>query len=244
MRSFIVAVLSALAFMPMQAYAQEEEAVELQGALMNLHGVLTFPQAEFGEKLDRVGAGFGLDLGYAPPWLPVAAGVSGNMSWYSSETTDVYVDTDRYRGWMPLGADGKLFTVYIFARLQPHTGVFRPFVEGLTGLNILWMDSSVEDDEYKDLGFSGANDLTDVGLGYGAGGGLEFRVYSGANNSDQYSEAYVSLRVRYLYGSRMEYLQAEAISFDEEGKPFVRSEDRMRSDIEMLQVMVGITGRL
>lgn len=243
MRSLIAAALCAVVLMSMPVSAQEGESSGLQGGLVNLHGVLTFPRGAFEKNLDRVGAGFGLEFGYAPTTLPLAAGLSGNFSWYDGKSTNVYVNTQNYKGRLPLDVSGKMMTLYLFLRLQPHTGVFQPFAEGLGGLNILWMNSSVEE-SYEEKGFSGENVLTDAGFGYGAGGGLEFRVYRGPNNSGQYTEAYISLRLRYLYGGKMEYLQAEAVSFDGNGKPFVRPEDRMSSEIEMMQIMVGITGRL
>ena len=242
MRTLIASALCAVVFAASPLLAQDETAPEMSGGLVNLHGVITLPRGVFAEQLDKIAGGVGLDLAYAPAELPVVAGLSGNLSWYDGITDQVYVTMNRFSGWMPLSASGKLLTIYLVARMQPHTGVFRPFAELLGGLNVLWMDSSV-DEEYQELGFSGDNILTDAGLAYGAGGGIEFRVYRGRNSSRQFGEVYVSLRARYIYGAELEYLQADAVSFDENGKPYVRSEDRMRSDIEMMQIMAGLTLR-
>lgn len=239
--AFVIGTLF-LSSAPLLAQDEPTPEPELVGGLVNLHAVLTFPQGVFAEQLDKVAGGLGMDLGYAPPHLPVVAGLTGNLSWYDGSSDDVFVVTDRYTGWMPLSASGKLLTLYLFARMQPETGPFRPYAEVLGGLNVLWMDSSV-DDEFSEMGFSGDNILTDASLGYGGGGGIEYLILSEHSDGRQYAEGFINLRVRYLFGGRMEYLKADAVRFDEEGKPFVRSEDRMRSDIEMLQVMVGLTVR-
>lgn len=243
MRHFIAFIIGTVFLSSVPLHAQEEPEPSMHGGLVNLHAVLTFPQGVFAEQLDKIAGGLGMDLAYAPLQLPVVAGLTGNLSWYDGSSEDVYVSTNRYTGWMPLSASGKLLTLYFFARMQPETGPFRPYAEVLGGLNVLWMDSSV-DEEFQEMGFSGDNILTDAGLGYGAGGGIEYLVFREHSEGYQYVEGYVSLRVRYLFGGRMEYLKADAVSFSEDGTPFVRSEDRMRSDIEMLQVMVGFTIRL
>lgn len=243
MRHLMVLVLLA-AFAVTDLVAQEEGSKKLQGGLLSLHGILTYPRSAFAEKYDHVGLGGGLDLGWAPTTLPVVAGFSGNFSYFSSTTMHVPVVLSGSRTTVDVDAVSKLATLNLFARLQPHTGAFRPFIEGLLGLFILWADFSV-DERYENSGLRGESVLSDASFGYGAGGGMEFRVYTGTEgNTGGPAEAYISARVRYLYGGEMEYLHEETITFDSKGEPHVLPENVMKSDIEMMQVLIGITARL
>ena len=47
-------------------------------------------------------------------------------------------------------ATNRIVTTHLFLRVQPQDGDFRPFFEGLLGMNILWTSSTVDDDELEE----------------------------------------------------------------------------------------------
>ncbi len=241
---YVIVLLLLVVFSVTHVHAQEEEEHELLSGLFSLDGMLLYPRGAFAENLTKVGLGLSADLGYAPQRLPLAMGLTGSYAFYGSTSMDVPVSglgSTRYVG---MTATNRIVTLNLFLRVQPEDGAFRPFFEGLVGMHILWTSSSVDDEEDEDLGFSGDTFLSDAAFSYGAGGGIDFRVYSGAGTNGSYGELYVSARVRYLYGGEAEYLDDESISFDSNRAPRVLPEDKMKSGTDMMQVLVGITVRL
>lgn len=223
--------------------AQQHDESESQGGMLGLHAILAFPSGAFAEHFEHVGLGGGLDLAYAPPSLPVAAGLSMNLSWFAMSTSNIVVEHDRYDGHVDIEIASKLATLNLFARLQPHTGPFRPFVEGLAGLFILWTDCSV-DESYEQYGLHGNNAINDATFGFGASGGIEYLIGRGlAKTSEGSGDAYVSVRIRYFAGGELEYINGDRITFNREGEPIVAPEDVLKSKLEILQIIIGLTAR-
>jgi hypothetical protein len=241
---YVIVLLLLVAVSVARLHAQEDGAYELQGGLFSLDGMLLFPRGAFAENLDKAGLGLSLDLGYAPQRLPLAMGLTGSYAFYESTPMDVPVTHLGSTRYVDMTATNRIVTLNLFFRIQPEDGAFRPFFEGLVGMHILWTSSTVDDDEDEELGFSGDTFLSDAAFSYGGGGGIDLRVYTGANTNGSYGELYISARVRYLYGGEAEYLDGDSISFDSNGAPRILPEDKMKSGTDMMQILVGITMRL
>ena len=85
---------------------------------------------------------------------------------------------------------------------------------------------------------------SDVAFSYGAGGGLQFRVYEGATATPGHGIAvFVDLKARYLYGGKAKYFDEESITFDGNGAPVLLESNALESHTDMLQTMIGVTVR-
>ncbi|MDT8323041.1 MAG: hypothetical protein RRA94_02930 [Bacteroidota bacterium] len=245
MRTTFVLVLCLVAvssITPTHVQAQEFRLGQFQGGL---HFMLAFPQGEFEENTDQVGVGLNLDLGYVIPDMPVVAGAAFGFATYGSETFNVPFSSTVQLVNVDLTTSNNLAIGHLFLRVQPQSGIFRPYFEGLLGFNYLWTESSVEDERYEDSQIAGSTNLDDFAFSYGAGGGLMFRVYRGETEQPgQGIEVLVDLKARYLYGGEAKYFDKESITEDENGAPVLLEENALQSETDMLNFSIGVVVRI
>ncbi len=223
--------------------AQENEYTIGQGQA-GLDFMLTFPQGEFKENSDKIAYGLGLEGAYVFPSLPIAAGLSGTVATYGNRTFNVPFSGTVQLVNVELSTSNNIATGHLFLRVQPQDGMFRPYFEGLLGLNVFWTESSVKDERYEDKDIAGSTNLSDVAFSYGGGGGLQFRVYEGATDTPGQGIAlFVDLKVRYLLGGKAKYFDEESITFDGNGAPVLLESNALESHTDMLQTMIGVAVR-
>jgi hypothetical protein len=242
MRHTIILLL--LLVLPASSMFAQEETYSIGQGQGGLNFLLTFPQGEFKENSDDVGYGLGFDLGYVIPRLPLSVGLAGGFSIYGSREFRVPFAGTGNLVHVNLTTHNNLATGHAFLRMQPQDGMFRPYVEGLLGLNVLWTESEVKDERYEDRDFAGSTNLSDVAFSYGAGGGLMFRVYRGETDQPGAGvEVFVDLKARYLYGGKAKYFNEKSITFDANGAPMLHESNALESTTDMLQTMLGVAVR-
>jgi len=171
---------------------------------------LGYPQGEFKRNLDNTGIGGSALFLYRLPRSPVSVGVSFGVMVYGSEVReepfsstvpDVYVDV-KTRNYILLG--------HFVARFQPFEGYFRPYVDGLFGLNYIWTETGVYDQSgYEDDRIARTVNLSDTTLSYGIGGGVMIQVVDVRSRHPW--GVYVDLGIRYLKGGNAEYMREGSI---------------------------------
>ena len=235
--SFLAALLFLLTAPGLQA--QDYTIGPFQGAL---DFMVTTPQGEFKDNTDEIGFGLNVDLGYVIPRLPLVTGLSFGYASYGSQTFKtqfvplVTVDVTTTNN-LALG--------HAFLRVQPQSGVLRPYFEGLVGFHYLWTESTVEDERYENSEIAGSTNLDDIAFSYGAGGGLMFCVYSGETEKEgEGVEVLIDLKARYLFGGEAKYFDESSISEGANGEPVLREEDALQSTTDMLNFSIGVAVRI
>jgi len=102
------------------------------------------PQAEFKDNLERWGYGGEGYFLYRLPESPVYVGLSAGLLVYGSESW-----TEEFSPTFPeilvdVRTRNYILQAHFVLRVQP-AGDFRPYVEGLFGLNHLWTETSLRD---------------------------------------------------------------------------------------------------
>jgi len=151
-----------------QSQSSEADPVVSQGGLSYSTAL---PTGEFDDALGRTSQGIDLYLGTKVGSLPLYLGVDFDLGQYGSEQRTVDF----------LGVDGTfetqsfLYQPHLSARYQRTGGIFRPFVEGLVGANILatsttWTDFGTTVEAPQDV------DETSAAFSAGVGLGLDIRI--------------------------------------------------------------------
>jgi hypothetical protein len=203
--------------------------------------MLGFPQGEFKNNLDAVGGAAELEALYCPMTNPFSFGLELGYLNYGSETRrepfsstipDVQVD---------VSTTNNIVLGHFLLRAQRKTGMFRPYLDGIVGINYLYTRTSVDnidDPDFKEV--TSSTNLDDVVFCYGGGGGLMIKVYSGpeALNEDKnpLSAVLIDFRVRYLAGGLGEYLKEGSVR--REGERVIYDINKSRTDLLTFQLGV------
>ncbi|MBI5647258.1 MAG: hypothetical protein HY962_10035 [Ignavibacteriae bacterium] len=239
-----LAAIVALA-QPAHLLAQEEERPT--GVTAGLHLQLVFPRGDFEKKVDNLGFGANIDLGYSFPGLPVTVGLEGGYVVYGSKTYKT-----QFSEFVPVSvevtATNSIVPLHLFCRLQPHYGDFRPYAEGLLGMNVLTTSSSVRNLN-TDEEIAGDTKHSDVAFSYGAGGGVMVRVWSGtapdqSSGRNHPMEVFVDARVRYLYGGTAKYYTDNAVYQLPNGAVKFDDSKLTSSKTDYITAMLGVVVRL
>ena len=241
MKAIPLFLFFALLAVPADAFAQEFRIGQFQGGLQFL---VAAPRGEFRENTDDIGYGLTLDLGYVIPRMPVVVGGTFGFATYGSRTFRVPLSQTVQLVNVELENSNNFALGHLFLRFQPQTGVFRPYFEGLVGMNYFWTESTVEDERYENSEFAGSVNLSDVAFSYGAGGGVMFCVYRGeTDDPGRGVEVFIDARVRYLVGGEAEYFDEDSIVFDNQGVPQLYEENAKISETDMLAFGLGVSVR-
>lgn len=241
-RTFFAGLLSLSLFSFAQtAMAQEDFTIgQFQGGIDFMLG---FPQGEFKDNVDALGFGLNLDLGYVIPKMPLVAGVSVGVATYGSNTFRVPFNSQIQTVFVEMTTSNNIAFTHLFLRFQPQMGTFRPYFEGLLGLNFLWTDSTVKDERYEDKEIAGSTNLSDVAFSYGGGGGIMFLVHRGETNQPGKGvEVLIDLKLRYLYGGEAKYFTKNSIK---EINNVIVLDERYadKSMTDMILGMIGVSVR-
>mgnify|MGYP002725623012 CR=1 FL=1 len=191
--------MKALIIFALIALASTAPALEQEGGARL---VLGEPDGDFGAAVD--GLGFGIDLHYGvrpQPSLTFGVGLHGMI--YGSETTTYN---------MPLVEDFELNTsnnlagTYLFVQWRPLEGAIQPYVEGRVGVNYLWTESKLQDEDWwDDDEVARETNYDDFATFWGGGGGLLIRLSEGDRASGK-PGVFLDWKVSYVNGSEAEYL--------------------------------------
>lgn len=176
---------------------------------------MAFPQADFKDNIDRLGYGGSGYILYHLPESPFYVGVSAGLLIYGSERWSEPFSSTFPEVLVDARTQNYIFLAHLVFRIQPQ-GDFRPYVEGLFGLNYLWTVTSLHDaGSWGDEEFASAVNFSDSALSYGAGVGTQFTVLKALRRSGERAFSMdVEVGARYLTGGRAEYLKEGSIFRD------------------------------
>jgi len=197
--------------------------------------VLGLPSGEFGDAVD--GEGFGIDLHYglrAQPSLTFGAGLHAMI--YGSETTTLSLplveDFD-------LNTSNNLAGMFLFAQWLPLTGAVQPYVEARIGINYLWTESKLEDEDWwDDDQVARETNYDDFANYWGGGGGLLIRLSEG-NRFEKKPGVFLDMKISYVNGSEAEYLTEGDITIVDDAPVYDVSESE--TDLTTYQLGVVLT---
>lgn len=228
MRSILVAACAIL-LMTQSAAAQSWQA--------GLDFLIGSPQGEFKKNVDKIGFGLTGNVGYAPEGTPVMLGLEfGFMNYgsmdrrepFSTTIPDVFVD---------VSTTNNFVAGHVLVRIQPNTGVFRPYLQGMAGYNYLFTETKIENINVPGQEVASSNNLSDGAFSYGGGAGLMFLVYSPDDGS--ISDVFVDLGVRYSFGGEAEYMKEGSVR-NVDGRVVY---DILKSKTDLLIFQIGASVR-
>lgn len=186
---------------------------------LGLHGHAGIPVGEFGDTLSNAGFGMSAMIGYSIGEAPVVIGLEGGFM--------IYGIKDRTEPWsntipdvrVKVQTTNSIAFGHLLLRLQPQTGVVRPYLDGLAGFNYLSTTTSVNNEGNAEETIASSTNQDDAVFSYGAGGGVMFRVHSDdgvtRNDDDEESdgpaEILIDLGGRYMWGGEADYLTENSI---------------------------------
>ncbi len=231
------------------------DSVPAVSGQVNLRGTVGIPRGGLRNNISGVG---GRLHGYIGGWIgrrPLLVGLDLGILNYGRTTDQVpFSRTVGPRVPVEVSTNNNVVETHLSLRLQPRTGRFRPYVEGLAGFKYLFTRTTVGDDDFgndelgdDELGddIAESTNYDDFALSGGAGAGIDVRVYQQREPGKTLRAVGVHLGVQYLLGQEAEYL-AEGDLTDENGNGRLdRSElDVRRSRTTFLQPHFGMTFRL
>lgn len=206
------------------------------------HLIVGFPQGAFNSRVGHAGFGISGLIGCQPVQQPLLIGIQVGLLNYGSQTWPASTD----RGTVEVRSNNNILLVHALVRLQADQGFLRPYLEGLVGLNWLFTSSMFETspDYYGESETSLEIEFDDTAFSFGGGGGLQILLSGGEGEGEETedggkSEWLIELGVRYLAGSRSQYLKEGAIHTWSGEATFTPLE----SKTDLLMIQAGIAYR-
>ncbi|MFC1800312.1 hypothetical protein ACFL2Z_05360 [Candidatus Eisenbacteria bacterium] len=209
---------------------------------------LGYPQDEFRDNVDNTGIGGGLFVLVGSSGFPAAIGASVDFMQYGSEEREAPWSATIPDVFVDVSTTNDLVAGHLFVRLQPSTGFFQPYLEGLLGFEYLWTSTSVSDQGVGGEEIASTKHISDLAFSYGGGAGLLFRVWK--PSEEMVSDAAVQdeddvemksvgvfLDARFMRGSEADYLKEGSITV-ENGKV---EYDVRRSRTDLLVFRLGVS---
>ena len=193
-----------------------------------------FPQGSFKNNVESNGIGLEMIVAYSPRYSPLSAGLDLGFITYGNRTRKEIFNPNIPEVIIGVRTTNNIFTGHFFTRLEARQGTVLPYLDGLFGLNYLWTESRVEDDD-SDETIASTTNFDDTALSYGFGGGLKFKVAESIAESGKPIHWFVDLRARYLFGGEAEYLTEGALRTDNG----VLEYDTSRSSTDLVTAGVG-----
>lgn len=190
------------------------------------------PRGEFKDNIKNNGYGAGGHFLVRLKQSPILVGIDLGGVVYGSETRKVTLLPDVPEVRADVTTSNNIFLTHFLVRAQSRHGAVRPYADGLIGFKYLFTNTSINID--SENGASETN-LSDLTFSYGFGGGVQVRL----NPNPKRLEVLLDGKVRYLRGSRAEYLREGSIR-RENGAVFF---DVLRSRTDVVTAQVGITFR-
>jgi len=211
------------------AFATNALALDHEGGTRFIVGA---PTGEFGDAVDN--EGFGIELHYGlrpePSWT---FGFGLNAMIYGSETREYSLPLVED---FELNTDNYLAGCFFFAQWRPLTGAVQPYVEARAGINYLWTESKLQDEDWwDDDEVARETNYDDFAQYWGGGGGLLIRLSEG-NPADNKPGVFLDLKVTYLQGTEAEYLTEGDITLVNDAPVFKASQ----SETDLTTYALGV----
>lgn len=215
---------------------------------LNIRGTLGIPQGGLRSNISGPGGGIHLALGGWVGRRPLLIGGDIGFINYGRTTDRVpFSSTVGPRVPVDVSTRNNVVETHLSLRLQPRTGRFRPYVEGLVGFKYLFTRTEIEGvdaGDESDDDIAGTTNYDDFAFSGGTGAGVDVRVFQQNKPTEKVRAVDLHLGVQYLWGSEAEYLAEGDLADENENGRLDRSElDVRRSRTTFLQPQVGVTLR-
>lgn len=229
-RRLIIVIVAPL-LMPLVGSAQH-----FQG---NLDLVVGVPRGEFRDNVDRAGLGLEVGIGWAPRGAPFMVGIDFQYLNYGDESRREPFSTTIPDVTVKVSTTNDIFMSHLAVRLQPNEGFFRPYMEGLAGVNYLFTRTEISNVSTDEEVASSTN-FDDAAFSYGGGAGAMFRVYESTDDANAgLKEVLINVGTRYMLGGEAEYLKEGSVR-RENGRV---AYDVSKSETDLLTFRVGVVLR-
>jgi hypothetical protein len=230
---FVTRVSSALSVCLLAIWAGSATIARAQEYQVGGYFMTIVPHGQFSENITNNGYGGGgqflIRLGPSP--FLIGGDVGGVI--YGSESRREPISSTIPNLQVRVRTSNNIFLAHSVLRVQPRKGLVRPYADGLIGLKYLYTSTSISDiSGGEDIASN--TDLSDTSLSYGFGGGLHIPLTKGPE-----SRVLLDMNVRYLRGSRAEYLKKGSIR-EENGQAVF---DVLSSRTDVIAVQVGVVFR-
>jgi opacity protein-like surface antigen len=191
------------------------------------------PRGEFNENVTNNGyGGGGLFLVRLGP-SPFLVGGDAGIVIYGSETRREPFSTTIPNVDVRVRTSNNILLAHTVLRVQPRSGLIRPYADGLIGLKHLFTRTSISDG-FDVEAIASTTDLSDTTFSYGFGGGVQVPIKQNGEKAIMLDGS-----VRYLRGSRADYLKKGSIR-QENGQVLF---DILSSRTDVVAVQIGVTFR-
>jgi hypothetical protein len=190
-----------------------------------LQFTLAVPQGSFADNVKQVGPGLSLNGGYRFKNTPVTLGAELGFSNFGIDRRTVPWSTTIPDLKVNVDNNYNLAQVFFLTRIGSPNGSFRPYVEGLVGLNYFFTETTVSSRGGANAGEPIASDTNydDTTFAYGIGGGFKIEVYnfrggSIGNGDIPAKKGYLNLSARYIRGGEARYLTKGSITISDQSQ--------------------------
>ncbi len=200
----------------------------VQGGAGILAGV---PVGDFGRNVEGAGGLTG-HLGVGIGDTALSLGGEASLLWYGEESRKVPLSLTIPDALVTVNTNNYLLLVHGRARVQRRHGRWRPYVDGLLGLNYIYTRTSVDvglEDGNGSPSIAGTTNLGDVGPSYGGGAGVTIGFGSPP------ARTRLDISVRYVSGTEADYLRQGTIR-RENGQAIL---DISHSRTDLVAVYIG-----
>ena len=201
---------------------------------------LGYPQGEFKENINKTALGLGLTFGVNLAESPLLLGIDlGILNYGRDKRVEFLYGVPEFQ--FTVVHSYNIFQGLVFLRFQPvKHGNFRPYLDALAGVNYFWTDTSLEDDDGDDEEITLAVNHDDVTFAYGLGGGVmvNFARKRPRAGKSRGTDFFLDLRVRYIFGGKLEYLRKGSIVIEDQQVTYLVYESH--SDLLTFQIGFGL----
>lgn len=171
--------------------------------------IVAQPTGAFYDNLGRAGVGGNLYLGLGFNQSPFAIGIDFSFAIYGSNTQTVPFSRTIRSVTVDVTTTNNFVQPHLVLRLQQPEGIVRPYLDGLVGFKYLFTETRIRDeDRFDNDEIASSTNFDDVAFSYGAGAGLDVRLYRFRSTEPKGPRAlYLKLGAQYLLGGEAEYLR-------------------------------------
>ena len=206
-------------------------AQSVQGGIDFLVGV---PQGEFKRNVNKTGFGITGSVGWAPELSPFLIGIEIGYLNYGSETRSEPFSTTIPDVMVDVNTTNNFVMGHVITRVQPNVGDFRPYLQGMVGLNYLFTRTTIENRDTPGEEVASDVNQSDATFSYGGGGGIMVNVYT-AEEDEAIQNVMIHLGARYVKGGNATYMKEGSIR--REGVNVIY--DTLESTTDLLTFLVG-----
>jgi len=192
------------------------------------------PVGDFSKNVTNNGYGVGGQFLVALGKQPILVGVDAGFTTYGSREHKEPISETIPELLVRVRTNNNIALTHLLLRAQPRTGNVRPYVDGLIGFKYLFTDTTILNDSTGEE-LTSTKNLSDLVFSYGFGGGVQVRLARIGRNGDLCLDG----KVRYLRGSRADYLREDSV-IRRNGTVFF---DVLSSRTDVVSVQIGVMFR-